>query len=89
MKTWIDATIQIDGIPKMKNGFVPKERIRSYVSTYRRKVQGALMPLDQIICLFEMDGYRSHRLMAQCKGKRGELWYHFIIHYNVKHFKGL
>ena len=26
--------------------------------------------------------------MAQCKGKRGELWYHSIIHYNVKHFKG-
>ena len=27
-------------------------------------------------------------LMAQCKGKRGELWHHFMIHYNVKHFKG-
>ena len=26
--------------------------------------------------------------MAQCKGKRGELWYHSIIHYNVEHFKG-
>ena len=26
--------------------------------------------------------------MAQCKGKRGEQWYHSIIHYNVKHFKG-
>ena len=25
---------------------------------------------------------------AQCKGKHGELWYHFMIHYNVKHFKG-
>ena len=26
--------------------------------------------------------------MAQCKGKHGERWYHSIIHYNVKHFKG-
>ena len=26
--------------------------------------------------------------MAQCKGKCGEWWYHSIIHYNVKHFKG-
>ena len=25
---------------------------------------------------------------AQCKGKRVERWYHSIIHYNVKHFKG-
>ena len=26
--------------------------------------------------------------MVQCKGKRGERWYHFMIHYNVEHFKG-
>ena len=26
--------------------------------------------------------------MAQCNGKRGERWYHFMIRYNVKHFKG-
>ena len=25
---------------------------------------------------------------AQCKVKRGELWYHSIILYNVEHFKG-
>ena len=25
---------------------------------------------------------------VQCKVKRGERWYHSIIHYNVEHFKG-
>ena len=26
--------------------------------------------------------------MTQNNGKRGEWWYHSIIHYNVEHFKG-
>ena len=36
------------------------------------------------ICAYQT----SDKGKGSCNGKRGERWYHCVIRYNVKHFKG-
>ena len=71
-----------NGIPKY--GFL-NQNLVNYMFPNQTSAFSIYSATDSSKCVSTTD---SSCFRVQCKGKRGERWYHSIIHYNVEQFKG-